>query len=359
VNTKNNKISVIIFTGGLKAGGAEKQSRLLAVSLNKIYNIYLIAYHGDQYLQRNIVFLNSENVKLHRLYGHPIKKNLQFCSLLLKIKPNGIINFLPSNNLIGGFWGRLFRIKMVIGSIRTTKIDTRFKHLQLLFSHYFFNHITVFNSYAGLNYNCTKGFRIFKSTVIQNCIYPIPPIQEREMNNEIVILMVSRFEKYKDYFTALIAFEKLLSGNSNRRIKLQIVGIGPLENKIRNWIEEHQLEANIDVAINPENIEDYFKNASIFLQTSTIEGFSNSIMEAMAYALPIVATDVGDNRYMVIEGTNGYLVPIKQPMAIVSALSKIIDFDQKRIEMGRKSYDLITTNYSIEWFAKKFQDIIR
>jgi glycosyltransferase involved in cell wall biosynthesis len=179
------------------------------------------------------------------------------------------------------------------------------------------------------------------------------------MNNEIVILMVSRFEKYKDYFTALIAFEKLLSGNSNRRIKLQIVGIGPLENKIRNWIEEHQLEANIDVAINPENIEDYFKNASIFLQTSTIEGFSNSIMEAMAYALPIVATDVGDNRYMVIEGTNGYLVPIKQPMAIVSALSKIIDFDQKRIEMGRKSYDLITTNYSIEWFAKKFQDIIR
>ena len=79
----------------------------------------------------------------------------------------------------------------------------------------------------------------------------------------------------------------------------------------------------------------------------------------MAYALPIVATDVGDNRYMVIEGTNGYLVPIKQPMAIVSALSKIIDFDQKRIEMGRKSYDLITTNYSIEWFAKKFQDIIR
>jgi glycosyltransferase involved in cell wall biosynthesis len=278
---------------------------------------------------------------------------------LLKIKPNGIINFLPSNNLIGGFWSRLFRIKMVIGSIRTTKIDTRFKHLQLLFSHYFFNHITVFNSYAGLNYNCTKGFRIFKSTVIQNCIYPIPPIQEREMNNEIVILMVSRFEKYKDYFTALNAFEKLLSGNSNRRIKLQIVGIGPLENKIRNWIEEHQLEANIDVAINPENIEDYFKNASIFLQTSTIEGFSNSIMEAMAYALPIVATDVGDNRYMVIEGTNGYLVPIKQPMAIVSALSKIIDFDQKRIEMGRKSYDLITTNYSIEWFAKKFQDIIR
>jgi hypothetical protein len=37
--------------------------------------------------------------------------------------------------------------------------------------------------------------------------------------------MVSRFEKYKDYFTALNAFEKLLSGNSNRRIKLQIVGI--------------------------------------------------------------------------------------------------------------------------------------
>jgi len=358
LNKSAGKKKVIIFTGGLKAGGAEKQSRLLAVSLKSTYNVQLISYHGDQYMQRNIDFLNSENIKYIRLTGNSIKKNIHLLYYILNTKPSAIINFLPSNNMIGGFWGRLFGINNVIGSIRTTKIDTRFKHIQLLFSHYIFNHITVFNSYAGLNYNSTKGFSKSRSTVIQNCIYPIPPILERQINDEIVILMVSRFEEYKDYFTALNAFEKLISCNTNKKIKFQIVGIGPLENRIRNWIEEHQLEDIIDVAVNPENIEYYFKKASIFLQTSTTEGFSNSIMEAMAYSLPIVATDVGDNKYMVIEGTNGYLVPIKQPMAIVSALSKIIDFDQKRIEMGRKSYDLITTNYSIEWFAKKFQEII-
>lgn len=353
-----NKKNIIVFTGGLKAGGAEKQSRLLAVSLNSVYKVTLIAYWGDEFSNRNIDFLRSENITLYRLSGNPVKKNIAFVNYLIKIKPDAIINFLPSNNFIGGFWGRFLGLKKIIGSIRTTQIDGRFKHLHLLFSHYFFNHLTVFNSYAGLDYNCKKGFKKSKSIVIQNCIYPIPPLETKPESADIVVLMVSRFEEYKDYFTALEAFKMLKQLDKAKNVKLQLVGIGPLETKIRNWIRENDLEKTISIAINPENINEYYRNASIFLQTSLTEGFSNSIMEAMAYALPIVATDVGDNRYMVHENENGYIVPIKQPGAIVNALSLLLDSGTRRTKMGKKSYDLIAKNYSLEGFARKFHSII-
>ena len=62
----------------------------------------------------------------------------------------------------------------------------------------------------------------------------------------------------------------------------------------------------------------------IFVLPSKNEGISNTIMEAMACGLPVVATDVGGNPELVIEGETGLLVPPGNPEAMAEALEKYI-----------------------------------
>jgi glycosyltransferase involved in cell wall biosynthesis len=60
----------------------------------------------------------------------------------------------------------------------------------------------------------------------------------------------------------------------------------------------------IKIFINPANIPDILNECDIYLSTSLFEGLSNSIMEAMVAGLPVIATDVGDNKYLVKDGFN-------------------------------------------------------
>ena len=353
----DSRKSVIIFSRALSSGGAEKQSILLAKALNDKYNVVLIFFVDEMKLERNIKFLNNEKIIYYQLTGNVIKKIRDFCKLIGKIRPYSIINFLPGNNFLGGALGRLFGIKCIIGSIRTTKINTNLKFIQLLISHVFFNHSTVFNSKAGFKHNYNRGFRGKKSSVIQNCLYPMPERTKRA-NTEIVILIVSRFEECKDYPTALEAFKLIKELYPEKNIKLEIVGQGAYKQMVIDWVRDNNLQSHITITVNPENVNEHYIKSTIFLQTSLTEGFSNSIMEAMVHSLPIIATDVGDNSQMVIDGVNGYIVPVKRPDIIVNRLCLLIESDKRRQDMGSKSYDIIKDDFSIEKFSSAFSKII-
>lgn len=358
-NVKNQKEErVIIFTGGLTVGGAEKQSMLLAMGLKRKCNVLLVSYYGDQYLKRNIDFLVNERINYRLLRGSFVKKAFLLIKIIIDYRPSGIINFLPSNNVLGGFLGKVFFINCIIGSVRTAKVRSKRKYWQLRISHKFFNNYTVFNSVAGYEYYKNNGFSGVKASVIQNCIYPIPPFCSRmnKEDNVVNILIVARFEKYKDYTTSLEAFK--IVADKYPHVCLKIVGVGPNENDIRKKIKDLEIGNRVDIAINPEDVNVWYLNSDIFLQTSLIEGFSNSIMEAMAYSLPIVATNVGDNKEMVINDKNGYLFPIKTPNSIADGLEKLIRSKDLRQQMGAESYQIISENFSVDDFSEKFFTLI-
>ncbi len=350
------KKKVIVFTGALSSGGAEKQSILLAKALKPYYTITIISYYGERELERYLIFLKEENINYIQLKGSFFKKIKVFTKELRVNKPYAIINFLPSNNVIGGLIGKLFGVKRIIGGVRSSRQST-LKYFELLISHHLFNHKTVFNNYAGLEYFGRRGFSKSKSFVITNSLYPIPERIVKKSNEQIIILIVSRFETYKDYNTALNSF-KLLVENTKREVFLDIVGTGPLETDIRNWVKENDMERRIKIHINPENIFDYYRRAYVFLQTSLFEGFSNSIMEAMSYSLPIIATDVGDNQFLVRNNENGFLCPVGVVEKIAECLKILVENSEKRICMGNKSYDYIQKNMSLDKFGSEFKRLI-
>lgn len=76
------------------------------------------------------------------------------------------------------------------------------------------------------------------------------------------------------------------------------------------------------------------RGLSVFVLPSLTEGISNTILEAMATGLPVVATNVGGNTELVRNGETGYLVPPANPHAMADALEQCINSSQNRQLQG-------------------------
>jgi glycosyltransferase involved in cell wall biosynthesis len=72
----------------------------------------------------------------------------------------------------------------------------------------------------------------------------------------------------------------------------------------------------------------------IFVHPSETEGLPNAVLEAAAAGLPIVATDAGGTREIVIDGTTGLLVPVGDGAALGAAIMKLVDDPDLRANLG-------------------------
>ena len=106
------------------------------------------------------------------------------------------------------------------------------------------------------------------------------------------------------------------------------------------------------------DVAEIVKETESPLSTSLFEGLSNSIMEAMEFSLPIVATDVGDNKELIVSGKNGFLTNVGDIEDISTKLLKLIVDDKLRVQMGLNSYIYLKDNFSIEKFKQRYIELI-
>ena len=96
----------------------------------------------------------------------------------------------------------------------------------------------------------------------------------------------------------------------------------------------------------------------IFALASRSEGVSLTLLEAASVGLPIVATRVGGNAEVVVEGETGLLVPPGDPVAFCSALEAIAT-QGKSAAMGRAGRARVEAQFSLEGMARAYQDLYR
>lgn len=349
-----NKINIFILTNTLKTGGAEKQSIYLYNALKGLYNVWLVVYYGNQ-LDRRMIDLLADKTDNNILYlnGFHIKKLLFLYRLFRKYPDSVCISYLATTNAINAIIGRLAGVSIRIGGIRSSEFHWIKKIIQRYFHNYLLNH-TVFNNHQGLKKLSGSDFNPLKASVIHNAI-DFPEVIKIE-NNRLTIISVGRFVESKDYNTSLKVLKRII--NSIPSIKYLIIGQGKLESEIGGTIKELGLADNTEIIINPENINQYYIRSDIYLSTSLFEGLSNSIMEAMSFALPVVATDVGDNRFLIKDGETGYLTKIKDVETIASKLELLINDAELRKTMGEKGRQHLTENFSIEKFTQHYVGLI-
>jgi glycosyltransferase involved in cell wall biosynthesis len=349
------KRNVAIFSQSLQPGGSERQALYLAKALEYEHQVFFITfYKSTRQSEKNLSILNSLNVKHIELKGSWLKKIVTFYKLLKKEKIEIIFSYLLLPNFVGGLIGRLAGVKYSIGGIRSSKITKGKIWLNKMLQNHI-NKFTIYNNWTGYHRYSGKGFDASRALLIYNCIEFDKIYLKRENHDITKIISVGRFSEIKDYYTALLAVKSLIQAGNN--IKYYIIGYGPSLSQIRSWIIEFELGNHVDVIINPPNIDEFYKQSDIFLLTSIFEGLSNSALEAMSFSLPLVLTNVGDNKKL-LENDNGYLCKKKDHRAIAQKLEILVKNPNLRYSFGLKSFELVCKNHSLASFKEKYINLI-
>ena len=146
----------------------------------------------------------------------------------------------------------------------------------------------------------------------------------------------ARLEKGKGPLVLVDAFARVRSELSNT--SLQIAGVGPEEHDVRMRVEELGLEAcQLRGAYkSPQERNAFMKRVDVFVLPTLAEGTPNSIIEAMAHGLPVIASEVGGVPDLLTH-ESGILVPPGDPKALAKAMKLLASDHQLRWRMGREA----------------------
>jgi glycosyltransferase involved in cell wall biosynthesis len=129
---------------------------------------------------------------------------------------------------------------------------------------------------------------------------------------------VARLDPVKDQGTMLRAVRLIVDEDPS--FSLDIVGDGPLRGELESLRAQLGLDRHVRIHGFQVDIRPFLAQADIFLLSSVSEGIPLTLLEAMAVGLPGVATDVGGNREVIVDGVTGYLVPPHSPDSLAEAI---------------------------------------
>ena len=177
--------------------------------------------------------------------------------------------------------------------------------------------------------------------------------------DKIVIGTIGRMEAVKDQLTLAHAFVRLVEEYPGGResLRLIMVGDGALREPARAILEAGGLEQIAWLPGEREDIPDMLRAMDVFVLPSLAEGISNTILEAMASGLPIVATNVGGNYELVDQDKTGLLVPRGDPAALADAVRVYVDNPDLRRLHGAAARKRSEDEFSIDAMVQRYQDV--
>ncbi len=148
----------------------------------------------------------------------------------------------------------------------------------------------------------------------------------------VVIGSITRMQEVKDPLTLARAF--VLMRKRGVSARLVLVGDGALLGDVQQVVREADASRHVTFAGSREDVPELLQSFDVFALSSRVEGISNTILEAMATGLPVVATEVGGNEELVEDGVTGTLVPPRDPEALAAALARYVSDGRLRREHG-------------------------
>jgi glycosyltransferase involved in cell wall biosynthesis len=163
------------------------------------------------------------------------------------------------------------------------------------------------------------------------------PTQERALG-AVRFVMASRLIENKGCKESIAAFAEVAS--KSRDVTLDIYGDGPARAELERIVETRQLAGRVTFHghVDSATLAEALPRCDVFIQHSLeSEGSPVSIVEAMSCGLPIVATSVGGNVDLLVDGSTGFIVPERDIPAMTQAMLRLTDSAALREAMGRSA----------------------
>ena len=321
--------SIVFVISSLSGGGAERVLSYLAnhfVSGNyKVDVVYsfvfedIPAYNIDSKITIHKLPANITPPRNSFIQG---KLNIALIIKALryrfkKLNPDVIISFMDKTNI----FSLIARVGLNIPVIISERICADFMESKVLrairkLTYPFCDGMVVLSEYDYHYYYYVQNKKI---------IYNPVNLGNMDVNfgcKEKIILAVGRLEQQK-------GFDDLIEVISNVRLgdwRVFIIGEGSKKAKLQKSIEDNSLESKVRLLGRRNNIEEYYRKASIFLLTSRYEGFPNALAEAMCYGCACVSFDCKTGPSDIIEHQiNGLLVEARNVEQFSSCVTLLIN----------------------------------
>jgi len=183
--------------------------------------------------------------------------------------------------------------------------------------------------------------------------------------NLVIMGTVGRLQAVKDQITLVRAFAEARrqSGEELNKLRMVIVGEGPLRGEIEKEIALHDLGAYVWMTGERADVPALMRAFDFFVLPSRAEGISNTILEAMASGLAVAATNVGGNAELVMEEQTGTLAPAGDPVALASAVTRLTINASQRRQMGKAARIRAENKFSldsmVERYSRLYQSLIK
>ena len=144
----------------------------------------------------------------------------------------------------------------------------------------------------------------------------------------------------------------------NKEYKWLILGDGEDKNRLQEKINKYNLQDRLILKGKVSNVEDYYKNSSLYVMTSRFEGLPMTLLEAKSYKMPIVSFDCPTGPSEIIRNNiNGYLVKANDIKEMSNKVNSVL-LDDKKLKKFSDKAELDIDKFNIHSIINKWTNIL-
>ncbi len=379
-----DKIRIVYFITSLESGGTERQLILLLASLpGAQYEKHIVCLSGlgplhEQFQKYSTSITDLRYPRLRR-NGRLIWKNLpttatsvlRLVKILRRLRPDILHTLIPVCNVMGAIAGKLVRVPVIVSSRLSLG---NYRDSNKLFARMEDTTDPCFT----LIHCKSKGI---KEDVIRR--EPVDPDRLKVIYNGLkvdsygrpfdksplrdslgidisspVIGMVANLKTYKGYHDMVRAAPSILKNFPTARF-LFVGRDDGIKSELIALAKALQVEETIIFTGERHDVPRLLQLMTLLVSASHEEGFSNTILEAMASGLPVVATSVGGNPEQVVDGVTGFLVTPGDSDELAAAICRLLADPAEAQKMGRHGNLRIARKFSHTAVTEKMIDFYK
>ena len=371
----NRRLCIVQVISNLEYGGAQRQVVELANHLNRErFDVHVCS------LSEYVPLADELEDHEHRL--HIIRKRFKFdfsvvprlAKAFRSLRADVVHGYLFDAEIASRLAGRRARVAAIIGSERNT--DYHIKHRQRLAYRITRSQVDMIiaNSSAGAKFNRRmlghprSQYRVIHNGVNTERFSPGDGVAIRKSlgirADEQIVGMFGSFKRQKNHPLLFSAFRRLLDRHDNLRLMLVgdelhagMHGSDAYKQDMESLVDKLGLRPRCIVIGNQKDVERLYGACDVTVLPSLFEGTPNVLLESMACRVPVVATDVSDNKIIVPDGVVGFVVPLGDDAAMADRIERLLIDPDLKIRMGTQAREWVLREFSCAQLASKTAEV--
>ena len=351
----------------LDRSGAEKQMTMLALGLPRDeFEVHVCVLTRTGPLEGELRQSGVPLTLIGKRWRADPMAYFRLRRLIRRLQPDLIHTWLFAANSYGRAAGIACGVKCLVAGERC--VDPWKGWLELSIDRRLARHTTriVANSPGVKDFYVEHGLPADKFVVIPNGIQPAAPspISREQLLAELglpekcfLIGLVGRLWPQKRIKDAIWAADLLKVIRQD--FHFLVIGDGPDRQRLEMFRDQCRIRDRAHFLGHRSDVPRILPHFDVFWSSSAYEGQSNSIMEAMAAGVPIVATDIPGTRDLVVHGQTGFLFPLGDRAALARYTHQLLNDPALGRQLGQSSRQRMLSEFTVEQMVERHTDLYR